>query len=68
MATPYGRGRTLCDRDRGWLKDRTRVARLLAANGAAVVVADVNEAGAKSVADEIRAAGGTAVSLAGNVT
>ena len=44
------------------------IARLLAANGAAVVVIDINEAGAKSVADEIRAAGGVAVSLAGDVT
>ena len=44
------------------------VARLLAANGAAVLVTDINEAGAQAVLDEIRAAGGTAVSLAGDVT
>src|SRR5437763_13456292 len=44
------------------------VALLLAANGAAVLVTDINEAGAKAVADEIRAAGGTAASLAGDVT
>jgi NAD(P)-dependent dehydrogenase (short-subunit alcohol dehydrogenase family) len=44
------------------------VASLLAANGAAVLVADINEVGAKTVADEIRAAGGTAVSLVGDVT
>ena len=43
------------------------VARLLAANGAAVLVTDLNEAGAKSVADEIHAAGGTAAILAGDV-
>lgn len=43
------------------------VARLLAANGAAVLVADINEVGVKNVVDEIRAAGGTAVSLAGDV-
>lgn len=44
------------------------VARLLAANGAAVLVADVNEVGVKAVASEIQAAGGTAVSLVGDVT
>jgi NAD(P)-dependent dehydrogenase (short-subunit alcohol dehydrogenase family) len=44
------------------------IALLLAANGAAVLAADVNEAGAKAVAEEIRAAGGTAASLAGDVT
>lgn len=43
------------------------VARLLAANGAAVLLTDVNEAGVKAVADEIHVAGGTAVSLAGDV-
>ena len=43
------------------------IARLLAANGAAVLVADINEAGAKAVAEEIHAAGGTAASLAGDV-
>ncbi len=43
------------------------IARLLAANGAAVLVTDINEARAKAVADEIRAAGGTAASLAGDV-
>ena len=43
------------------------IARLLAANGAAVLVTDINEAGAKAVADEIHAAGGTAASLAGDV-
>ncbi len=43
------------------------IAHLLAANGAAVLVTDINEAGAKAVADEIRAAGGTAASLAGDV-
>jgi NAD(P)-dependent dehydrogenase (short-subunit alcohol dehydrogenase family) len=44
------------------------VARLLAANGAAVLVADVNEVGVKAVTTEIQAAGGTAVSLVGDVT
>src|ERR1700761_7388931 len=44
------------------------VARLLAANGAGVVVADINEAAVKAVADEIRSSGGTAASLAGDVT
>ena len=44
------------------------VARLLAANGAAVLITDINEVGAKTVADEIHAAGGTAVSLVGDVT
>ena len=43
------------------------IAILLAANGAAVLVTDINEAGAKSVADEIREAGGVAASLAGDV-
>jgi NAD(P)-dependent dehydrogenase (short-subunit alcohol dehydrogenase family) len=43
------------------------IARLLAVNGAAVLVTDINEAGAKAVADEIRGAGGTAASLAGEV-
>jgi NAD(P)-dependent dehydrogenase (short-subunit alcohol dehydrogenase family) len=44
------------------------VALLLAANGTAVLVTDINEVGAKAVADEIRAVGGTATSLAGDVT
>jgi len=44
------------------------VARLLAANGAAVLITDLNEVGAKAVVDEIRAAGGTATSLVGDVT
>jgi len=44
------------------------IARLLAANGAAVLVTDINDVGAKAVADEIRAAGGTAASLVGDVT
>jgi NAD(P)-dependent dehydrogenase (short-subunit alcohol dehydrogenase family) len=44
------------------------VARLLAANGAAVLAADISEVGVKSVAAEIQAAGGTAVSLVGDVT
>ena len=44
------------------------VARLLAANGAAVLVADISEVGVKSVAAEIQAAGGTVVSLVGDVT
>ena len=44
------------------------IARLLAANGAAVLVTDINEAGAKAVVEEIRADGGTAVSLVGDVT
>ena len=41
---------------------------LLAANGAAVLVADINEVGVKAVTGEIQAAGGTAVSLVGDVT
>lgn len=44
------------------------IALLLAANGAAVLATDLNEAGAKAVAEEIRVAGGTAASLAGDVT
>lgn len=44
------------------------IALLLAANGAAVLATDLNEAGAKAVAEEIRAAGGIAASLAGDVT
>jgi NAD(P)-dependent dehydrogenase (short-subunit alcohol dehydrogenase family) len=44
------------------------VARLLAANGAAVLVTDISEAGAKAVTEEIHAAGGTAASLVGDVT
>jgi NAD(P)-dependent dehydrogenase (short-subunit alcohol dehydrogenase family) len=44
------------------------IARLLAANGAAVLVTDINEAGAKTVVDEIHAAGGMATYLAGDVT
>ena len=44
------------------------IARLLAANGAAVLVTDINEAGAKAVVDEIHAAAGTAASLVGDVT
>ena len=44
------------------------IARLLAANGAAVLVTDIYEAGAKAVADEIHAAAGTAASLVGDVT
>lgn len=43
------------------------VARLLAANGAAVLATDINEAGVKAVVDEIHAAGGTAESLVGDV-
>ena len=43
------------------------VARLLAANGAAVLVTDINEMGLKAVVDEIHAAGGTAASLVGDV-
>lgn len=43
------------------------IARLLAANGAAVLVTDINEVGAKAVVDEIRAEGGAAAVLAGNV-
>jgi NAD(P)-dependent dehydrogenase (short-subunit alcohol dehydrogenase family) len=43
------------------------VARLLADNGAAVLVTDINDVGAKAVAGEIQAAGGTAATLVGNV-
>jgi NAD(P)-dependent dehydrogenase (short-subunit alcohol dehydrogenase family) len=43
------------------------VARLLAVNGAAVLVTDINEMGLKAVVDEIHAAGGTAASLVGDV-
>ena len=43
-------------------------AKRFAAEGAAVVVADLNDAGAKEVADEIVAAGGTAASLKCDVT
>jgi NAD(P)-dependent dehydrogenase (short-subunit alcohol dehydrogenase family) len=44
------------------------VALLLAANGAEVLVTDLNAQGAASVVDEITAAGGTASSMAGDVT
>ncbi|MEQ3549516.1 SDR family oxidoreductase [Pseudonocardia nematodicida] len=44
------------------------VALLLAGSGAAVVVFDRGEEAARAVAEEIRAAGGTAVPLAGDVT
>jgi NAD(P)-dependent dehydrogenase (short-subunit alcohol dehydrogenase family) len=44
------------------------VARLFAAEGASVVVADVNADGAEAVADEIRGDGGTAVAHATDVT
>lgn len=40
----------------------------LAAEGAAVAVVDLNAAAAEAVADEIRAAGGTAVALAADVS
>lgn len=43
-------------------------ARLLAANGAAVLLTDLNEDAVKTVAAEIEAAGGRAASLAGDVT
>jgi NAD(P)-dependent dehydrogenase (short-subunit alcohol dehydrogenase family) len=44
------------------------VARLLAANGAAVLLTDLNDVGLKATLDEIRTAGGTAASLTGDVT
>ncbi len=44
------------------------VALTLAASGASVLVADLNEEHAKAVAAEIEAAGGTAAALAGDVT
>jgi len=44
------------------------VARLLAANGAAVLVTDISEQGVKAVVDEIHAADGTAAGLVGDVT
>src|SRR6185312_13012595 len=44
------------------------VARLLAANGAAVLVTDISEQGVKAVVDEILAADGTAAGLVGDVT
>lgn len=44
------------------------VARLLAANGAAVLVVDLDEASAQRVADGIGGAGGTARAFAGDVT
>jgi NAD(P)-dependent dehydrogenase (short-subunit alcohol dehydrogenase family) len=44
------------------------VARLFAAEGASVVVADVNADGAEAVADEIRSGGGSAVAGATDVT
>lgn len=44
------------------------VSLLLAANGASVVVADVRPEPAQAVADEITAAGGVAVALAGDVS
>ena len=43
------------------------VARLLAANGATVLVTDINEVGARAVVDEIHAAGGKAEILVGDV-
>lgn len=44
------------------------VANLLAASGSSVLVADVVEASAKTVVDEITAAGGTAAPFVGDVT
>ncbi|WP_243228835.1 SDR family NAD(P)-dependent oxidoreductase [Microbacterium sp. CIAB417] len=44
------------------------VAKLLAANGASVVVNDLNAENAQSVVEEIRAAGGTAEASAGDAT
>ncbi len=44
------------------------IALLLAAEGASVVAADVNEAGATALVDEITSAGGTAVGLGCDVT
>jgi NAD(P)-dependent dehydrogenase (short-subunit alcohol dehydrogenase family) len=44
------------------------IALLLAANGASVVVNDLNGEHAEAVVDEIRAAGGTAVASVGDVT
>ncbi len=44
------------------------IALTLAAQGAAVAIADLNLAGAQAVADEIRAAGGKALGLAMDVT
>jgi NAD(P)-dependent dehydrogenase (short-subunit alcohol dehydrogenase family) len=44
------------------------IARLLAANGAAVLVTDISEVGVKATVDEIHAAGGNAASLVGDVT
>ena len=42
-------------------------ARLLAADGASVLIVDVNEQAAASTVDEIRSAGGTAEFMVGNV-
>jgi NAD(P)-dependent dehydrogenase (short-subunit alcohol dehydrogenase family) len=44
------------------------IARLFAAEGAAVVVADLQQAAAEAVVEEIRAAGGTALAAAVDVT
>jgi NAD(P)-dependent dehydrogenase (short-subunit alcohol dehydrogenase family) len=44
------------------------VALLLAANGAQVIVADLNQAGVAAVVEQIRSAGGTAAPLVGDVT
>lgn len=44
------------------------IARLFAAEGAAVVVADLQQGAAEAVAEEIRAAGGTALAAAVDVT
>ena len=44
------------------------IARTLAAQGAAVAIADLNLAGAQAVADEIRAEGGKAIGIAMDVT
>lgn len=44
------------------------IAQRLAAGGAAVGIVDLNEAGAKSVAEEITSAGGTAVAVAADIT
>jgi 3-hydroxybutyrate dehydrogenase len=44
------------------------IARTLAAQGAAVAIADLNLAGAQAVAEEIRAAGGKAIGIAMDVT
>ena len=65
---PVRRGRPIGDRDRGGAQIGRAIALLLAANGASVLVNDMNGDHADAVVDEIRKAGGDAEASVGDVT